>query len=266
MIYFVESFPGGGKSYYSQKLHKSAEKRIIYYKEEYHNPLDLLRQAVMTRAEYKKLLSDIYELCSNEKEYRSIESRISEELTVLDDKVFIPFLHINTSNELVSNLLLNLYNYEYDDGLVSCKEYCDIILKRLNHFLVNYEQSSNYIFEGALFHNPLFTILGFYDMGKEEILGYYQSIYSMLCPYEYEIDLIKADDVKKAIFTTAQNRMSAGNLTWEKGFERWFKQTRNYSNLSGMEGIVSFAKEIIKYENLLLETIPFTNKIIERRI
>lgn len=266
MIYFVESFPGGGKSYYSRKLFKNAEQKTTYYKEEYHNPLDLLRQAVLSKPEYEKFLLDIKELCNNEIEYKLIENRIFEELTVLEDKVFIPFLHIFSSNDRARNKLLELYNYEYDDGFVQCQEYCDTILKRLKYFLENYEQDINYIFEGALFHNPLVTILGFYDMKREKILEYYEKIYELLCPYEYEVVMIEVDDIRKAVYTTAQSRMSDGNSIWEKGFENWFKQTRNYSNLSGIEGIISFAEEIMEYENWLFASIPFKKKIIEREI
>lgn len=266
MIYFVESFPGGGKSYYSRNLYKNAGKKTIYYREEYYNPLDLLRQAVLSKQEYDEFLSNIRELCIDRIEYELMEKSISRELTVLDDKVFVPFLHIDSSNEAIRERLLDLYKYEYDDGFVSCQKYCDTILMRLKHFLVCYERDIDYIFEGALFHNPLFTILGFYSMGKEEIIEYYRKIYNLLCPYEYEIVIIKVDDVENAIRLAAQNRRSAGNLTWESGFERWFKHTKNYSNLAGMEGIISFAKEMIEYEDKLLDTIPFKNKIIERRI
>ena len=266
MIYFVESIPGGGKSYYSRKIDRKAEKRTIYYKEEYYNPLDLLRQAVLTNEEYKHFLSDVNGKCCNENEYLLIKARIEAVLTSLDDRVFIPFLHIDTSNESVNALLMNLYSYEYDDGFVPYTDYCETILKRLECFLHSCDPSVDYIFEGALLHNPLFTILGFYDLTDSEIIKFYECIYSLLSSYEYEIHLIEVDNIKKAIVATAHNRMMAGNLTWENGFDKWFIQTKNYSNLNGIDGIVAFSKDIINYEKMIIDTVPFKNKIIERRI
>lgn len=266
MIYFVESFPGGGKSYYSRKHFRKAEKKTIYFKEEYHNPLDLLRQAVLSKEEYENFLLEIQDLCNNEAEYIDIKERISKEITVLEDKVFIAFLHIESSNVNVREKILNLYNYEYDDGFVPCREYCDTIMMRLKQFLESKDPDVDYIFEGALFYNPLVTILGFFDMGKDEIVAYYRKLFYLLRSYEYEIDIIRVDDIDKAIRITAQNRLMAGNSTWEIGFERWFDQTKNYSKLRGIEGIISFARDIEEYENMLLKEIPFNKKIIERRL
>ena len=50
MIYFVEGAPAVGKSFYSRRLREKLEekKEVVYYKEEYKNPIDLLRQAILS--------------------------------------------------------------------------------------------------------------------------------------------------------------------------------------------------------------------------
>ena len=199
MIYFVESIPGGGKSYFSRRKYNNGKSKTIYYKEEYYNPIDLLRQAVISKSEYIQLLEDIRGLCKSNELYQIVESNISKEITFLEDTVFLPFLHIDSKKQEVRDRLMKLYYREYDDGKVSRKKYCDILLKRLENFIVTYDRDTDYIFEGALLHNPLFTIMGFYDMNKNEIIEFYDKVYKLLCLTEYEIDYIHVDDVAKAI-------------------------------------------------------------------
>lgn len=266
MIYFVEGFSGAGKSFYSRRLYKKAVRKTTYFKEEYQNPLDLLRQAVLSQKQYEELINDVKKLSSDFKSAAQIEQSISSGVTRLDEKYMVPFLHIDTQNAAIRNRLFELYHLEYDDGMASCKEYCDLIAQRLQKFITTVDENQDYIFEGAFFHNPLLTILGYFDMSQEELLAFYRRLYELLQLADYEINIIRVNDIEKTIKITAQNRKQAGDIMWQKGFEQWLEQSKNYKDCKGLEGIISFSKEIADCEEFLLNEIPFTKRIIERRV
>ena len=266
MIYFVESIPGGGKSFYSRKLYKSNKNKVIYYKEEYRNPIDFVRQAVLSEREYKALLFEIGELCENVNEAGNIEKIISKEITRVDDYIFVPYLHIIAPNEKIKYRLIDLYMKEYDDGMVSYQEYSDMFLKRLKAFLSTYDSNVDYIFEGALLHNPLLTIMGFYNLSKSEIVKFYNEIYRMLDCVQYEINMICVNSIEETIKLTAKNRVKAGDFAWQRGFEKWLKNTKKYSGLKEINGIISFAEKMNEFQKMICEEVPFQKKIIERRI
>lgn len=266
MIYFVESTPGGGKSYYSQKIYRHAEKETVYYKEEYRNPLDLLRQAVLHKEEFDGFLDNIRNLCTDKLMASRMEERIAESVTVLDDLYFVPFTQIKPENEAIRSELSKLYYKEYNDGLVSCSAYCDLLYRRMDAFLSAGQPDIDYIFEGALFHNPLLNFLGFYDLQKKDLIDYYRKLYSLLNKTEYEIVLICAEDPESIIRTTIRNREQSGDHMWRQGFEKWFLHSKHYSDARDIEGIIAVSKDIAAYEQLLLKEIPFNRRIVERRV
>jgi len=86
MIYFVEGAPAVGKSFYSRRLKGQMEekKEVVYYKEEYKNPIDLLRQAVLSQTEYAHFMNKLRTLCSNET-FELLERDITNSITSVDD-------------------------------------------------------------------------------------------------------------------------------------------------------------------------------------
>lgn len=264
MIYFVEGIPGGGKSSYSRKLYEESNGNAIYFKEEYKNPIDLLRQAVLSKEEYNRFCADIYNVCKNFADADEVYVQIKSSVTYLGEKVFLPYMHINTKNKTLKKALLSLYDKEVDDGKTKYDEYCNLIIKRLSYFIKCHKAESDYIFDGALFHNPLISILGFYKLPVERILCFYREIHSILKHSEYTVYLIHVNDIGSVIEKTAKNRYSLKGFVWQQGFEQWFSQTLNYKNNRGIKGIIDFAKEISDYEELVIREIPFNTKIIER--
>lgn len=266
MIYFVEGSPAVGKSFYARKLQKEIEsiRTVIYYKEEYKNPIDLLRQAVLTEEEFDFFMRTLKDLCIDEF-YKEIQQDIYDSITEANGLFFVPFMHIRTQTKEQHNHLYSLYNKEIDDGKCSYSFYCDIIIKRLMAFLQNIENDKDYIFEGALLHNPLFSILGFYDVDKCEIIRFYKSIEKVLRQTEYEIHLVECDDTENVIMHALETRGNQ-DYSWATGFDSWFAQTCKYKDYKGKNGIVSFSKDIEQCENYILKNVPLKKTIIKREV
>lgn len=264
MIYFVEGAPAVGKSFYARKLQKEAIRATIYYKEEYKNPIDLLRQAVLTEEELDAFLMTLKEMCTDAF-YKEIEQSIYDSITEADGMLFVPFMHIRTETEEQHNHLYSLYNKEIDDGKCSYSFYCKTLISRLVKFLQNIENDKDYIFEGALLHNPLFSILGFYDVDESEIIHFYESIEKILRQTEYEIHLVQCDDTNRVITHAIETR-GYQDYGWATGFDRWFGQTCKYKEYKGKNGIVTFSKEIDRCENDILKNVPLKKTIIKREV
>lgn len=267
MIYFVEGIPAGGKSFYARKLQEKllSKKEVTYFKEEYKNPIDLLRQAFLTKEEYEVLLQKLRNTCT-EDEYELLFTDIQESLTTVDDMICIPFMHIKSQNEAQRECLDSLYEKELDDGKCIYTDYCDVIVKRIQLFLQEAKEEKDYIFEGALLHNPLFSLLGFYDISDTEIIQFYKRINEILSTTEYEFHIVCCDSIDGAINHAVEVRKTDNAFGWENGFEQWFRQSRNYQEHTGREGIISFAKDIFYYEELILDSVPFIQKKIKREV
>lgn len=264
MIYFIESIPGGGKTYYSRNLQNEISNNVIYYREEECNPIDLQRQAVLSKSEYYDFLQTLDSLFEDKEAAENIKVEIECSLTKLNDLVFLPFMHIRTENKSAKKLLYSLYKNEVNDGMVVFEKYRDLLLSRISNFLEEYNKDINYIFEGALFHNPLITILGFYDMQYCEIRDFYEEIFRLLKDHKYVIKLIVVDDIDSTVRYTAKKRKDSKGFSWQEGFEMWFLQSNNFRSYKGVDGIITFAKEISKVELDLIRDIRFEADIIER--
>ena len=267
MIYFVEGAPAVGKSFYSRRLKKKLEekKEVVYYKEEYKNPIDLLRQAVLSQTEYSHFMNQLKELCTNES-FVMLERDITNAITRVDDMYVIPFMHINTYTGEQRKCMDSLYEKEIDDGKSLYKDYCKMIIKRVQKFLNEYESEKDYIFEGALLHNPLFSILGFYNVTERDLLDFYKKIETILSSAEYEIHVVCCDSIKNAIEHAIASRQTRVVLGWQDGFDKWFSQSVNFKDFHGKDGIVLFSQEIESAEILILERVFSNYKKIKREV
>lgn len=267
MIYFVEGAPAVGKSFYSRGLKEELEekKEVVYYKEEYKNPIDLLRQAVLSQTEYSHFMNQLKALCTNET-FVVLERDIANAITRVDDMFIIPFVHINTYTDEQRRCMDSLYEKEIDDGKSLYKDYCEMIIKRIQKFLNEYESEKDYIFEGALLHNPLFSILGFYDVTERELLDFYKKIETVLSSVEYEIHVVCCDSIINAIEHAITSRKTQATFGWQDGFDKWFSQSVNYRDFHGKEGIVLFSKEIESVENFIIERVFSNYKKIKREV
>lgn len=256
MIYFVEGAPAVGKSFYSRRLKEKLEdkKEVIYYKEEYKNPIDLLRQAVLTQTEYANFLHQLRSICTDES-FKMIERDIINSSTDIDNMVVIPFMHIKTYSEEQRMCLDSLYEKEMDDGKSLYNDYCEMLIKRTQKFLEEYEPEKDYIFEGAILHNPLFSILGFYNVSERELINFYKEIETLLSSVEYEFHVVCCNSINNAIEHAIASRKAQDSFGWQEGFDRWFCQSVNCKSFHGKEGIVLFSEEIACYERIILENV-----------
>jgi len=285
MIHFVEGIPGGGKSTFARELYEAALRtgsgRAVYYKEEYRNPIDFLRQAVLTEEEYDRFLEDIGNAFSADRAGEGgcevvgssgVIRQIRESITRMDGLVFLPFMHIETGNAAARKMLDALYEKEADDGKVPFDEYCTLLIARVEHFLSECDQETDYIFEGALLHNPLISMLCAYDdLTYLDIKHMYEKLYGLLggltCTTDgsgYVIDLIRTSDIDGRVRQTAANRRGAPGHGWEDGFSSLLGLSGRYAGYEGLDGIIRFVKEMAGYEERIMSDIPFNVNIIQR--
>ncbi len=266
MIYFVESIPAGGKSYYARRKLEELGENAIYFKEEYFNPIDFLGQAMLTKKEYNDLISNI--ICYSNKKDSTDEliNRIKVSTTVLDEFFFVPFMHLCTNDERVSDIILSLNDKVIDNGRVDFDIFCRLLIRRVLCFLDSYDLDRDYIFEGALLHNPLIPIIGYYDITVDDILSIYNRLYNILNQTNYIIEYVDVSDIRVAIKKAAIKRRNSSDFDWEKGFDCWFRKSKKYTNYAGLSGITKFAIELHDYQKKIIDEIPLKTEIIERRV
>lgn len=263
LIYFVESIPAGGKSTYSKDLFLKRRNTTQYFRENFKNPIDLLRQAMLSDSLYGDFIKRIENSCT-QIEFRTIKKEIENNITKMDDKIFFPYLWLMSYNISDVSLFEELYNYEVDDGKIDYIQYTNIIYRRFEIFLKEIEKNKDYIFEGVLFHNPLITILGYYNCDFNTLRSFYTGLYGLLKMYEYQVVYIQVDKIEEAVAHAAGVRMDKFDYNWVNGFNRWFSDSKNFKDYVGVDGITRFAIKIKQYEELIISTIPFNREIVYR--
>lgn len=265
MIYFIESIPAGGKSYYARKTLNQLGGDAILYKEEYYNPIDVFRQALLTENEYSALLKSVQVTLPME-DVKKIISEFENGISQMDRFLFLPYMHASQSKIYISKYLPYLYQKEICDGQIHYSTYFEIILNRIRKFIQSKDSNKNYIFEGAILHNPLITILGEYSLSEDMILSFYWDVYKILRDEDYVFRYINVENVRQCVLYANQKRSNASEYNWMAGFDWWFKHSKNYSNYRGIEGIIAFSNSIKEIEEKILYQIPFEITKIERRI
>lgn len=262
MIYFVEGIPGGGKSTYSRRLFSQLD-NSVYYKEEYGNPIDLLRQAVLSEQEYDSLMCYLESICTKD-EFLRIRQFADSSITRLNELVFFPFVHTPTQTEAARQILDILFYKEVDDGMSSQEVFREIFKSRIKTFILNQNKNCNYIFEGALLHNPLYTLLGFYNNTKEDIIRFYWEIYDILRDTDYSVLLLSPENIPAILQTTVTARKNCTDFSWFDGFNRWFSMSKNYCDYSGMSGLLRFSEEMAYIQNVIIKNVPLHCQLIYR--
>lgn len=262
MIYFVEGIPGGGKSTFSRQLFVQLD-NSMYYKEEYNNPIDLLRQAVLAENEYNALLRHLESICAKD-EYACISQYADSSVTRLNGMAFFPFVHAPTQSKAARQVLDALFYKEVDDGMASQAVYRDILKSRIKKFVLTQNRNTDYIFEGALFHNPLYTLLGFYSNTRGDIIDFYREIHDILRDTDYTVLLLSPKDIPGVVQKTVAARRKCTDFNWLDGFNRWFSLSKNYRSYSGISGLVRFSEEMADIQDAIVKSVPFHYQLIQR--
>ena len=261
-VIFVEGLPGSGKS---TLLHDINEQlREVYscecYKEETKQPLDLFRQAVLPACELEELLF------LNRTEYPEQESAtgvwLKEQSYMIEDTVIIAYTQRDDKcGNAVKNLSKKLREYDIGDGRVSFEVYADYHKYVWRNFAKELHDCQRvYLSEGALFHNQLLDLVGFYELSDEEICSYYRSLISELGDIDILVEYIDVENIGKLIASTNQSRPG-----WQERLDRWLQHApwAIQNHCRGEQGVKRLYEKIRCVHKMLMDelSIPTVENI-----
>ncbi|OUQ83821.1 hypothetical protein [Flavonifractor sp. An10] len=259
---FVEGLPGSGKSTFAYSLQKQlleANDDVVYYKEETSQPVDLFRQAIIPQRVFEELLMKVS--IKTAQSMKANSYLLYENVIVAYTKVMYKTLELQT-------VLPQLCKYDIGDGRVSFDIYKEHHFLLWESFVQTYGLTHRvYIAEGAILHNQLLDILGFYDISVEEILTYFNTLASIIRPLSCRTYLLLPDDIEKLITITIQERGMEPN-SWGAGFTKWMSLSPycKKNNLSGVNGMVKIYKQMEVLSKQILDYIGCDYEVVIRSI
>ena len=261
-LYFVEGLPGVGKSTFAYSLHKQllvTNDNVVYYKEETCQPVDLFRQAIIPQQKFEKLLTEVTPPTAKS---------LKDNSYLLCKNVIVAYTKVLYKKSELKTVFPRLREYDIGDGRVSFDIYKEHHLLLWKTFIQAYRSTHHiYITEGAILHNQLLDILGFYDIGLEKILAYYSALANIIHPLFCKTYLLLPDDIEKLITITLRER-GMGPNSWGAGFAKWMDLSPycKRNNLSGVSGMIKIYKLMEVLSKQILDHIGADYEIIIRNI
>jgi hypothetical protein len=274
-LILVEGIPGAGKTTTARKLKEkliSEGKKVVLYEEGMSHPADMAWNAYLSEDEYIDFLSKCCtmweaseKIISKEELTLSIEKQARKE----DNHVILAYTKINFPEDCYWSLIGEVASKEICDGRRSLKEFEEIHLKRWGRFA---EQAllddAIYIFECAFLQNHIFELLGVYEKSDEEIFLHLSELLDKVKALNPCIVYIEPNDVEKVLMKGAEER-KAPNVSrkdWIDEISYWVSNM-NYGkshDLKGREGVVTFCKERLRIDKVMLEKLDIKATIINR--
>lgn len=261
-LHFVEGLPGVGKSTFAYSLQQQlldANDDVVYFKEETSQPVDLFRQAIIPQPVFEEFLAKV--------SFKTAES-IRANSYLLDGNTIVAYTKVLYTDSEIQAVLPQLRKYDIGDGQVSFDTYMEYHFRLWNAFIQNYGPTNRaYIAEGAILHNQLLDILGFYDTSIEEILFYFSMLIDITRPLSCKTYLLLPDDIEKLISSTLQERGAEPN-SWGAGFAKWMSLSPNCkkNNLFGVRGMVEIYKQMETLSKQILDYTGCNYEVIIRKI
>ena len=270
-LILVEGIPGSGKTTTARKIRdklKAEGKCVRLYEEGDSHPVDMAWNAYLSEEEYTNFLVKCLKMWEDTDKIikkEELSSRIEAQARKEDSHIILAYTRIDFPEPCYWSLIDEVASKEICDGRRRLKEFKEIHLRRWKRFLEKAEKENIiYIFECAFFQNHIFELLGVYEKSDEEILSYLRELISTVEVLNPHIVYIDLDDVDKVIMQAAAERKAPDNTRndWIDEVANWVKNT-NYGkshNLSGKEGVMSFCKERLRIDKVMLDklAIPYT--------
>lgn len=262
-LVLVEGINGSGKSTYVREFVDTNSQCIPIrtYRGRSFHPVDLSRIARFTPEEYSSFCA----LCSREIAIPTVDmqQRIDSQCRYHDGYHWVSYTKIA---ELANSqhLLSLAHSHEIYDGFVDVADYMGCHLPLWQAFpgrvAIGVDRTVH-LFEGVTLQYPIMNLLGFYDLGSDEIFQYINNLLMAIKPLSPCLVYLDVIDVRAAI-----RRAAAERPKWIDQYSRWLSHTlfaRN-TGASGESGVIKFCKRRKEVERYVLERVPIPVRIVQR--
>lgn len=216
-VVIIEGLPGVGKSTLLHDLYKSLHQSYPCecYREETSQPLDLFRQAMLPTTCLSDKVEQFLKQCP--KCRSSLEQWISLNSYVVGNYSIVAYTQINAVSTPIKQFATELKCYDVGEGRCPFEEYASYHKIVWRNFAKNiYSKQNMYLAEGALFHNQLFDLIGFYQLSDSQLCEYYKSLLSEVDGIDIKLVFIQAKDTTSLLHQTCQTRTE-----WFAKLEQW---------------------------------------------
>lgn len=270
MVHFVEGIFGAGKTTYAERLYNYYIRRKreaeIFYEHDVKNTIDFTRKALLTEKEFGIFVRECKACFDNSEIYDAYCNEIYFRTEQFLNFRLLSYAELPIPNMALYNLLCKLQKREICNGLVPCEQYAYYIKRKWQQWECKVIKSKEYIYEGALFQNILIDLLAFYNLNDEEVIAFYEDMFTILRKMEVEVIFIYVDNIEKNLLKINRER-KANEFTWLETLDHWMEQTsyRVEKEVSGIEKVVFFCEEIQRLSELLLKEYEIKKTILKRR-
>jgi hypothetical protein len=232
------------------------------------HPADMAWNAYLTKGEYEHFLDSCHNFLdkrSSDMSWEELQKKIDSQARFEEEHVILAYTRIPFPEPEYWTLIGEVADKELCEGRRSLEEFKAIHLRRWAAYGKEMENKEEItIFECAFLQNHIFELIGTYEKTDEEITNYLLELLDTVRPLNPAMVYIKPTDVKSIIENAAAERkaQNPSQKDWIDEMANWVKNTKYGINhkLSGREGVVSFCKERLRIDELVLPKlcIPIT--------
>ncbi len=259
-IHFIEGIPGSGKSLFAETITTTyTDESVVYYLEHHtKNPIDVTRKAFLRDEELARFVQDLESAVGDECKYSTedIKPAIDKVTTKINGMNVVSYMNLYFADQRISEKILTLRNKEVCNGLIPKDEYMNLIINLFRAFAQNANPSETYIFEGALFQNIFFDLVGFYNVSYNELKDFYNTLLSDFRHIAIHVHYLKTNDIYNTLHKAAQQRQ---DKRWLQYFQEWARTspwgcTKNFTK---NDCLISFCSQMQNWSIDLLSDAPF---------
>lgn len=203
MNIFIEGLQGTGKS---TLLNRLSQKYPDYkaYREGDISPVELAWCSYMKEEDYNRILAK-YDYCREQ-----IKAK-----TVKEGEYYITaYTQVLAENR---SFYEDMETFEIYNARVDFQTFHDVIMRRYEAF-----NTDNNIFECSFFQNSIESMMLFYEMEDEAIVGFYKEIYDILKTKQFRMYYLDSAQIRENVLQIRKERSD------EQGNEMWYPLMRRY--------------------------------------
>ncbi len=241
MNIFIEGIQGTGKTTLLRKLESMLPNYKAFYEGKL-SPVELAWCSYMNELEYE-------EIC---KKYSEITDEIKQYTLTEGSNKIVAYTKIITDYE---GFHRHLEEYTIYHGNKCYEEFKSVILNRYSKV-----ETNGNVFESSFFQYVITTMMLFYEMSDEEIIGFYREVFDILKNKNFRLLYIDTDNVKDTI-----TKIKTERVDWHCN-EVWFPPLMKYIESSPLginKGYKGFDGVIVHLENRKQLELRIINEVVK---